>query len=69
METTRKARTTKVDGFTYSTTAPVRRISGACAHYVGQHQDALAGLTQPVLEMTLDAAFKAAAERDAEVTQ
>lgn len=61
MTTSRK---TKVDGFTYSTTAPVRRISGAAAHYVGQLHDAQAGLTQPVLEMTLDAAFAAAADRE-----
>ncbi len=60
METT--ARTTEVDGFTYQTTAPERRISRTCQHYVQQAADARSGLCTPVLDLTLDAAIRAAAE-------
>lgn len=57
------ATTTQVDGFTYSTTAPARRISRTTQHYVEQAEHARAGVSFAALELTLDAAARAAVAR------
>jgi hypothetical protein len=57
-------RTTIVDGFAYQTTAPAReRETLPLAHYLGLADDAAAGMTFPVAELTIAAAERAAAER------